>query len=420
MSILCKKANKQPDASEDDSETDTDELRPTCPSEEHWVQVNLDCWDVVESYRCLFENAIEGIFRTTPGGRYISVNPNLVELYGYESANDLITLLTDINHQLYVEPNRRAEFCHLLYQQGYIQNFESQVYRKDGSIIWISENAWAIRNAQGIVQYYEGTVIDITNKKLHQATQARLQELETLCLIKDDFLGTASHELRAPMANIKMAIHLLEIVLGQHDYFSADPLIARYFQILKSECHHEKQLINNLLDLARLEAERCSPNLTLLDFNLWIPHIVEPFLERAEQQQQTLQLNVMNNLPLFETIPEDLGRILTELLQNACKYTPAGEAVQVSTWATFDEICLQVCNSGAEIPAKHLPHIFDKFYRIDASRQNGTGLGLALVKKLVELLGGSIQVGSENLRTTFTVKLPRQSDRLETSIFASP
>lgn len=407
MSILSEKPNKQSDASEDDLETDTDKLCPTCPSREHCVQVNPACWDVAESYRRLFENAIEGIFRTTLDGHYISVNPSLVKLYGYESPNELIISLTDINHQLYVEPNRRAEFCHLLYQQGYIQNFESQVYRKDGSIIWISENAWVIRDAQGIVQYYEGTVIDITDKKLHQETQAQLKELEMLCLLKDDFLETVSHELRAPMANIKMAIYLLEMVLEQHGYFSTDPLIARYFQILKSECHHEKQLINNLLDLARLEAESCSSDLTLLDFNLWIPHILEPFLERAEQQQQTLELNILNDLPLFETNVADLGRILTELLQNACKYSPPGEVIQVSAWATSDEICLQVCNSGVEISAKHLPHIFDKFYRIDSSRQNGTGLGLALVEKLVERLGGSIQVGSENFRTTFTVKLFR-------------
>lgn len=407
MSILSEKPNKQSDASEDDLETDTEKLCPTCPPREHCIQVNPACWDVAERYRCLFENAIEGIFRTTLDGRYISVNPSLVKLYGYESPNDLITSLTDINHQLYVEPTRRAEFCHLLYQQGYIQNFESQVYRKDGSIIWISENAWVIRDAQGIVQYYEGTVIDITNKKLHQETQAQLKELETLCLLKDDFLETVSHELRAPMANIKMAIHLLEMVLEQNGYFSTDPLIARYFQILKSECHHEKQLINNLLDLAQLEAESCSSDLTLLDFNLWILHMVEPFLERAEQQQQTLELNILNDLPLFETNVADLGRILTELLQNACKYSPPGEVIQVSAWATSDEICLQVCNSGVEISAKHLPHIFDKFYRIDSSRQNGTGLGLALVEKLVERLGGSIQVGSENFRTTFTVKLFR-------------
>jgi len=208
-----------------------------------------------------------------------------------------------------------------------------------------------------------------------------------------------------------MAIHLLEIVLEKNGYFSADPLIARYFQILKSECQHEKQLINNLLDLARLEAEPCSSDFTLLDLNLWLPHILEPFLERAEQQQQTLQLNVVNNLPLFETNAGDLGRILTELLQNACKYTPSGETIQVSAWATSDEICLQVCNSGVEISAKHLPHIFEKFYRIDSSRQNGTGLGLALVEKLVKRLGGTIQVGSENFRTTFTVKLSIEGDR---------
>ncbi|MBD2463366.1 PAS domain S-box protein [Oscillatoria sp. FACHB-1407] len=119
-----------------------------------------------EKYRSIFENAAEGIFQTTPEGRYISINPALVRMYGYASQEELINHLTDIETQLYVDPNRRAEFAALLEQQGSVFNFESQFYRKDGSIIWTSENARAVRDEDGKLLYYEGTVEDITKRKL--------------------------------------------------------------------------------------------------------------------------------------------------------------------------------------------------------------------------------------------------------------
>src|SRR6476469_4891419 len=117
-----------------------------------------------EKYRSIFENAIEGIFQTTPDGHYISANPSLARIYGYGSPAELMARLTDIEHQLYVEPNRRAEFISLLQEHHAVSEFESQVYRQDGSIIWISENARAVRDATGALLYYEGRVEDITER----------------------------------------------------------------------------------------------------------------------------------------------------------------------------------------------------------------------------------------------------------------
>jgi PAS domain S-box-containing protein len=119
-----------------------------------------------EKYRSIFENAAEGIFQTTPNGRHISANPALVRMYGYSSAEDLATYITDIEHQLYVDPKRRSEFIAALEDKDVVTNFESQVYRKDGSIIWTSENARAVRDEKGNLLYYEGTVEDITKRKL--------------------------------------------------------------------------------------------------------------------------------------------------------------------------------------------------------------------------------------------------------------
>ena len=118
-----------------------------------------------EMYRSIFENAIEGIFQTTPGGQYLNVNPALAKMYGYDSTEDLVKGLTAIDNQLYVDPNRRPEFVRLMKEHGAVRGFESEIYRKDGSTIWISENARSVLDASGAISYFEGMVEDITERK---------------------------------------------------------------------------------------------------------------------------------------------------------------------------------------------------------------------------------------------------------------
>lgn len=118
-------------------------------------------------YRSIFENALEGIFQSTVDGHYLSANPTLAKIYGYASSEELIASLTDIEHQLYVKPQRRDQFMHRMQEHDAVSGFDSQVYRKDGSIIWISENARAVRDPKtGELLYYEGLVEDITERKL--------------------------------------------------------------------------------------------------------------------------------------------------------------------------------------------------------------------------------------------------------------
>jgi phosphoserine phosphatase RsbU/P len=118
-----------------------------------------------EKYHGVFDHLVEGIFQTTPAGRYLMANAALARIYGYESPEDLIQGLTDIGRSLYVEEGRREEFVRLMQENDTLTDFESPIYRKDGSVIWISENCRAIRAGNGRLLYYEGTVEDITQRR---------------------------------------------------------------------------------------------------------------------------------------------------------------------------------------------------------------------------------------------------------------
>jgi len=119
-----------------------------------------------EKYHSLFDHLVEGIFQTTPEGRFLMANAALARIYGYGSPEDLMGNLTDIAQRLYVDEDRRDEFIRLMQEHDTITGFESQIYRKDGSIIWISENCRAIRDKQHRLLYYEGTVEDITQRRM--------------------------------------------------------------------------------------------------------------------------------------------------------------------------------------------------------------------------------------------------------------
>lgn len=132
-------------------------------------QAFLALHEAESRFRSLFEHAIEGIFRTSVDGAYLDANPALARIYGYESSAELMTSIRDIAGQLYLDPARREEFSRIMRTHGEVSGFESEVRRRDGSVIWISENARAVRDASGSVLLYEGTVEDITDRKRYQA-----------------------------------------------------------------------------------------------------------------------------------------------------------------------------------------------------------------------------------------------------------
>lgn len=253
---------------------------------------------------------------------------------------------------------------------------------------------------------------DITARKMVEANLDRqIEELHRMSQLKDDFLSTVSHELRTPLTNMKMAIQLLQIA-------KAEDQRTHYLKILESECTRETELINELLDLQRLEAGQHIVNPELLDLYTRLPELVEPFYRRTEARQQKLTVSVNSNLPCMKTDRASVERIIVELVNNACKYTPPNHEILVSAAWAEPYIELTVSNSGVEIPEKERSKIFERFYRVpqaDPWKQGGTGLGLALVKKLVERLYGKIEVISRDDWTAFLIHLPLDYERAHRS-----
>ncbi|MDX2272671.1 MAG: GAF domain-containing sensor histidine kinase [Cyanobacteriota bacterium] len=245
--------------------------------------------------------------------------------------------------------------------------------------------------------------ISMRQARLYQSSQGQVKELARINHIKDDFISTISHELRTPMSNMKMAIHMLRINLNNLEK-QAD-----YVNILEQECYRETALIDDLLNLQRLELSQQIPHWEKIVLPAWLRSLLEGFSSRILAQQQRLEVEIPDDLGDFWTDPQALSRVLMELLNNACKYTPPEERIIFRAQSQGSLLQVEISNFGTEIPAQELPRVFDKFYRVprqDRWQQGGTGLGLALVQKTVTWLGGEINVESHSQQTTFRVKLP--------------
>lgn len=291
--------------------------------------------------------------------------------------------------------------------------------------LWVFKHRSEIFNDQEIrlvQQVANQCAIALRQSRLYQAAQTQVLALERLNQLKDDFLSTVSHELRTPMSNIKMAAQMLEIqltslgILGTAANDQAKlTQVNRYFHILQEECQRETALINDLLDLTRIDIRPDPLRAIQIELHSWIFLIVEPFTYRMRSQQQTLEIHIPTTLTL-ETDLTYLERILRELINNACKYTPPGETISITAQAIATGVELRICNTGVEIPAAELERVFDRFYRVpshDPWQHGGTGLGLALAKRFVEFLGGTVRVASASNRTEFVLNLPAHLPRSE-------
>ncbi|MBI1750756.1 MAG: PAS domain S-box protein [Acidobacteria bacterium] len=367
-----------------------------------------------ERYRGIFEEAIVGIFQTTPEGRYLSVNPALARMYGFDSPEELVASRTDIARQSYVDPGRRAEFKRQVEEQGLVENFDYQVYRKDGSKTWFSKNSRAVRDAGGATLFYIGTVEDITERKLAEEQMRHAKEAaEEASRLKSEFLANMSHEIRTPMNGI---LGMTELALDTE----LNPEQREYLEMVKTSADSLLTVINDILDFSKVEAGKLE--LALAEFHLrdTVADTMKSLAVRANQKGLELAYDVASDVP--DRLIGDPGRlrqILINLTGNAIKFTEHGEVVvQVNSEGSEQDgvwLHFAVTDTGIGIPADKQQMIFEAFRQADGSysrKYEGTGLGLSISTRLVELMGGRIWVESEIGKGStfqFTVKLGVQT-----------
>ncbi|HEX8310624.1 MAG TPA: ATP-binding protein [Chthoniobacteraceae bacterium] len=409
---------------------------------------------IAEPYRAeqrfqgIFDHAIEGIFQTTPDGHYAGANPALARIYGYDSPEDLQAHLSDIRHQLYVDERRRDQFQQLMEEHGRVTNFESAIYRKDGSIIWISENAVAVHDEAGGLLHYEGFVVDITARRLaEEALQKAREELEMRVAertseleqanaslqqiaadlrqarddaeratrAKNEFLSRMSHELRTP----------LNAILGFAQLLDRPDLQAvqreRIGHIYRAG-RHLLELINEVLDIARIESGRMELSLEPVRVCEAFQEVISLLRPLAAQRNVELICEAEQLEAAFALADRQrFKQVLLNLVGNAIKYhREGGGTVRLSAMPVpAERLRVLVIDDGPGISAEKIDRLFVPFDRlgVEGSEVQGTGLGLALSKRLTEAMGGSLGAeSSEGEGSTFWVKLPRAQSPLARAV----
>ncbi|HHP7230419.1 MAG TPA: ATP-binding protein, partial [Xenococcaceae cyanobacterium] len=283
-------------------------------------------------------------------------------------------------------------------------------------------NLWLLRPKEELFDELEIRLVEqvasqcaiaIRQARLYQKAQAQVQELEKLNTLKDDFLKTISHELRTPMSSILLASQTLEkLIETQGIQVIRSQNFQRVFQIFQTSCQQQNKLVNDLLTLCYIDADSTTLILEWIDLRALLPQLLEPFKAQIQHQQQQLVIDLPQKLSWIQSDVALLEKIINELLNNACKYTPAQETITITAGETSQTVFLRISNSGIEIPLEEQEFIFDKFYRIpshDPWNYGGTGIGLALVKKLVQLLDATIKVNSQTGQTTFTIQFDHET-----------
>ncbi len=292
-------------------------------------------------------------------------------------------------------------------KQGEMYGFLSMLRPKESSFL-----TGEIRLAEQVANQ---CAIGIRQAHLYQASQKQVLKLQELNQLKEDFIHTVSHELRTPLTSMKMALTLLGIHKDNPEK------VQTYLDILTSEWNRELALVNELLELQAIESGTRAYSLSSLDIQSWIPELVQSFELRCAEHSQIFRLDLDPEINTWVTDQHLLGRILLELLNNACKYTPSNHSIGLILKPIQTGIQIEVTNTGVTISPEHQTKIFEKFHRLphlDVFNQGGTGLGLPLAQKVVELLGGEISLHSADNITTFRIQLPHLAQDPEDPIVA--
>ncbi|MEO6993112.1 MAG: PAS domain S-box protein [Lacunisphaera sp.] len=359
-----------------------------------------------QQYRGIFEHALEGLYQSRPDGHFERVNPALAQILGYDSPSQLITDINDIGRQFYADPERRNEFMQRVKSSDEVIDFESEVVRRNGAKIWISESVRVFRNPKGEPIMFEGVAIDITARREAARTlQAAKDAADTANRAKSQFLASMSHELRTPLNGI----------LGYTQILRRDPSLSDKqsdgLSIIHQSADHLLAVINDVLDLAKIEARKLELHPAEFDLHEFVDRVQAFFQPRAREKNLLLETAFSTDLPhVVIGDAQRLRQVAFNLLGNAVKFTSRGGVV-FSAEKIGEKIRFSVSDTGPGIAAEDQSRLFEPFSQIGDHKRHaeGTGLGLNVSRGIVEQMGGRLLLESRagwGSRFWFEVPLP--------------
>ena len=355
------------------------------------------------------EQAPAGILIADTAGTIVYANPAVTRLSGHER-----DALIGRNPRVFASGKTSGEKYENLWQaisSGQVWNGEILNRRRDGAFVWEHEVIAPVRDGQGRISHYVAVKEDITaRKKLEEHLRSARIAAEAANASKSSFLANMSHELRTPLNAIIGFSEALKLGIPAP---LSHPKHVEYLNLIHQSGNYLLQLINDILDLSRIESGMQAPR----DARICLPDAIETCIrmvrERANNKKLRLEIESRDDCPCLLADERMVKQILLNLLTNAIKFTPDGGAVsiRVDLDGRVGDLVVRVADSGVGIAPENLARIFTPFTRADGdayvSRQEGTGLGLALTRKMAELHGGSLVLDSvPGVGTTATVRFP--------------
>ncbi len=349
-----------------------------------------------EKYRAIFENAVEGIFQVTREGAFISTNPSFARILGCDSPETPISSVTDIAEQIDISPAALEAIRRTLEEDKRIIGFECRLYRDRGTPAWVSASARTVRDAEGNILFFEGSLVDVTERKERERAEKERKAADAANQAKSEFLANMSHEIRTPMNGVVGMTELLlmtELTDAQKDYADA----------ISGSANSLLTILNDILDFSKIQAGKLELESTRFCLRDVVEQICHLFAGQAKDKQIEILVRYSMDAP-SHVIGDStrIRQILNNLVGNAFKFTEQGHVLVDVACEKKDEdhgdFIFNISDTGVGIPEDRQQGIFDKFSQADESttrRFGGTGLGLAICKQLVELMGGEIGVVSE-------------------------
>ncbi|MBA7705758.1 Adaptive-response sensory-kinase SasA [subsurface metagenome] len=352
-------------------------------------QLTKDLQRLSEDYQRLKQLAQVGIWRTDTDNRIVFVNQRMAEMLGFSSDHMLGKHL----FEFMAEATKKEAINNLeCYKQNITGQCEFCFKHKDGSDVHTLMEIVPICEDSGEHVGSHGLVLDITERKKAERALQEVENLRKSERLKIELVSNISHELRAPLASIKgFTTALLQLGIKWNKKTRHD-----FLQTIDQETDRLTRLLSDLLDMSRLEAETLSLEKDDYQISEILDSVSGTLTRLAEYHQ--LQVVVSSGLPSVLVDQMRIGQVLTNLVENAAKYSEEGSQIIIETQLAGDKITVSVTDRGEGIPHELLDKVFERFYQVEnaiSGRKNGTGLGLSICRGIIEAHGGKIWVESE-------------------------